>query len=143
MFHVKHLKDINTYKLLYKLAKISYKNGDIPVSSIIFYEDKIIGKGYNNRQKKKEVLGHAEINAIKEAENYLKDWRLNNCVLITTLKPCDMCMEVINASRIDKVYFILDQGSINYDKNFIMIEEENEFIKKYKHMFDMFFKNLR
>ena len=143
MFHVKHIKDIDIYELLYKMAVKSAKNGDIPVSSIIICEDKIIGKGYNSRHKNKEILGHAEINAIKDAEKHIKDWRLNNCILITTLQPCDMCAEVINASRIEKVFYILDQENLKYEYKYEKIVDNNEYIEKYKQMFDDFFKNMR
>ena len=143
MFHVKHKKHIKLYELLYKLAVKSARSGDIPVSAVIIYNDKIIGKGYNNRQKNKNILGHAEVNAIKQAEKYIKDWRLNDCILITTLKPCNMCAEIINASRIKKVYYLFDQENTNYKYNFEHMFDNNEYIEKYKQMFDEFFKNLR
>ena len=141
MFHVKHNKEI--FKLLYELALKSAKKGDIPVSAIIIYNDKIIGKGYNNRQNKNYILGHAEVNAIFEAEKHLNDWRLNECTLITTLKPCDMCAEIINSSRISKVYYLFDQDNTKYNYSFEHLFEDNEYVDKYKQMFDNFFKNLR
>lgn len=141
MFHVKHNKEI--FKLLYKLALKSAKKGDIPVSAIIICNDKIIGKGYNNRQNKNYIIGHAEVNAIIEAEKYLNDWRLNECTLITTLKPCDMCAEIINSSRISKVYYLFDQDNTKYKYSFERLFENNEYIDKYKQLFDNFFKNLR
>ena len=74
---------------------------------------------------------------------YIKDWRLNDCILITTLKPCNMCAEIINASRIKKVYYLLDQVNTNYKYEFEQIFDKNKFTEKYKRMFDDFFKNLR
>ena len=50
--------------------------------------DEIVATGYNNRHKKGYVLGHAEINAIIEAEKKLKDFRLDGYTMVTTLKPC-------------------------------------------------------
>ena len=142
MFHVKHIED-NIYKELYKLAVKSAKIDDVPVSAIVIYKDKIIGKGYNNRQYRKNVLGHAEANAIKQAEKHIKDWRLNECILITTLKPCNMCAEIINSSRISEVYYIFDQESSKYDYNFKKIDDKNIYIEKYKDLFDNFFNKLR
>ena len=142
MFHVKHIDD-EYFKILYNLSLKSSKNGDIPVGSIVLYNDKIIGKGYNNRYKLKKVLGHAEINAIKDAEKNIGDWRLNDCVLITTLKPCNMCASVINESRIANVYYILDQENLSYKYRFKKIESENKYILKYKELFNNFFKNMR
>lgn len=131
------------YKLLYKYAYKSAKNGDIPVSSLIIYNDKIIGKGYNNRHKSKNVLGHAEVNAIKQAQKKIGDWRLNNCILISTLKPCDMCAEIINAARINEVYYLINQSDTKYKYNFKQVFENSMYITKNEELFNNFFKNMR
>ena len=59
------------FKILYKLALKSFKNGEIPVGSIVKYDNKIIGTGFNTKQKQHDVCGHAEINAIKIFSNLL------------------------------------------------------------------------
>lgn len=136
MFHVKQYDDI-----LYKLALKSYKKDEIPVGSIVIYKDKIIGKGYNNRQSKNNVCGHAEINAILNAEKKIKDWRLNDCIIISTLKPCNMCYEIIKESRINKIYYILDQKNINYNDN--SVKKINIDDNKYKKLINLFFESKR
>ncbi len=141
MFHV---KQDEYFKILYKLALKSYKNNEIPVSAIIIYKDKIIGKGYNDRQNKHNILGHAEIKAILNASKKIKDWRLNECILISTLKPCDLCNEVIKASRIKEVYYILNQPNTNYsNKKYKLIDNSSFYIEKYKEIFNNFFSKLR
>ena len=142
MFHVKHIEDKYNNEL-YKLALKSYKNNEIPVGAIVIYKEKIIGKGYNNRQSKCNVCGHAEIMAIKCAEKYLGDWRLNNCILISTLKPCNMCSEVINESRISNVYYYVEQNNSLNKSKFIKVNGNQEFINKYLELFKDFFKKLR
>src|SRR5574344_1621796 len=109
MFHVKH-EDIEKYiNELNKLELKAQNNGEIPVGAIVIYKEKIIGKGYNTRQFHYDVCGHAEINAIKQAEKKIEDWRLNNCTLICTLKPCNLCMLAIKETRIQKVYYFVNQ----------------------------------
>lgn len=133
-------------QLLYKLAQKAAKNGDVPVSAIILKNDKIIATGYNNRKKKCIVLGHAEVNAIIKAERKFGDFRLNDCVLITTLKPCKMCQSIIEAARIKEIYYILDQKGVeSYQKaNFRQLEHKDSvFIDKYQLLFDEFFQKLR
>ena len=133
-------------KLLYKLARKAARNGDVPVSAIILKNDRIIATGYNNRQKKSVVLGHAEVNAIIKAERKLGDFRLNDCILLTTLKPCKMCQSIIEAARIKEIYYILDQKSVeSYQKaNFKQLNhKDNVFIDKYQLLFDEFFRKLR
>lgn len=133
-------------QLLYKLARKAAKNGDVPVSAIILKNDRIIATGYNNRQKKSFVLGHAEVNAIIKAERKLGDFRLNDCILLTTLKPCKMCQSIIEAARIKEIYYILDQKGVeSYQKaNFKQLNhKDNVFIDKYQLLFDDFFRKLR
>ena len=133
-------------QLLYKLARKAARNGDVPVSAIILKNDRIIATGYNNRQKKSVVLGHAEVNAIIKAERKLGDFRLNDCILLTTLKPCKMCQSIIEAARIKEIYYILDQKGVeSYQKaNFKQLNHnDNVFIDKYQLLFDDFFRKLR
>lgn len=133
-------------QLLYKLARKAARNGDVPVSAIILKNDRIIATGYNNRQKKSVVLGHAEVNAIIKAERKLGDFRLNDCILLTTLKPCKMCQSIIEAARIKEIYYILDQKGVeSYQKaNFKQLNhKDNVFIAKYQLLFDDFFRKLR
>ena len=118
----------------------------MPVSAIILKNDRIIATGYNNRQKKSVVLGHAEVNAIIKAERKLGDFRLNDCILLTTLKPCKMCQSIIEAARIKEIYYILDQKGVeSYQKaNFKQLNhKDNVFIDKYQLLFDDFFRKLR
>ena len=59
---------------LYNLALESSKNGDIPVGCIIIKNGNILSTGHNTRKCDNLVIGHAEINAICEAEKILGDF---------------------------------------------------------------------
>ena len=84
-----------------KAAKIN----EVPIGAVIVMNNKIISKGYNKRECKKNALLHAEIIAIEKACKKLKSWRLSDCELYVTLEPCPMCMGAIINSRISKVVF--------------------------------------
>ena len=86
-------------------AKKAYIKGEVPVGAIIVYQDKIIARGYNVRETKKSVFGHAEIVAIMKATKKLKQKFLDGCSLYVTLEPCLMCAGVIQAARIKKVIY--------------------------------------
>ena len=94
-------------KKLIKLAQKAAKKDEVPVSAIITKDGKIISQAYNKRTKNKNPLNHAEIMAILKASKKLRDWRLNDCALYVTLKPCSMCEEVIKQARISDVYYLL------------------------------------
>ena len=86
-----------------KQAKKAEKIGEVPIGCVIVYDNSIIGRGYNRRNRDKTVLAHAEISAIKKACKYLGDWRLEGCTLYVTLEPCPMCAGSIIQARIDRV----------------------------------------
>lgn len=86
-------------------AKIAQQENEVPVGCVIIKEGKLIGYGYNTREKDNHVFSHAEINAIKMASEHLGSWRLENCELYVTLEPCIMCAGAITQARIKRVYF--------------------------------------
>lgn len=84
-------------------AKKASAIGEVPIGCVIVYEDKIIARGYNRRTIDKNVLSHAEINAIKKACKIMGDWRLEGCTMYVTLEPCPMCAGAIVQARIPRV----------------------------------------
>ncbi len=86
-----------------KLAKKAMDYGDVPIGCVIVYEGKVIGRGYNRRNKDKSSLAHAEIMAIKKASKVIGDWRLEGCRMYVTLEPCQMCAGAIVQARIPEV----------------------------------------
>ena len=84
-------------------------NWDIPVGCVIKKDGTIIASAHNMREEKQDITAHAEILAIKQAQERLNTSRLNGCELSVTLEPCPMCTWAILQSGIDTVYF----GSYN------------------------------
>ena len=86
-------------------AKKAYLMDEVPVGAVIVYDNKIIARGYNTREKEQSVLGHAEINAIRKACKKRGSWRLEDCDMYVTLEPCSMCSGAIIQSRIKNLYY--------------------------------------
>ncbi|HHW67732.1 MAG: tRNA(adenine34) deaminase [Epulopiscium sp.] len=101
------MEDLEIYymKEALLLAKKAFQLDEVPIGAIITYNNQIIGRGYNQRNTKKNPLSHAEIQAIEEAAVYLGDWRLEGCTMYVTLEPCPMCAGAIVQARMDKVVF--------------------------------------
>ena len=140
--------DKKVLDLLLKNAKKAYKKGEIPVSAVILDQSgNVISSSFNDRQKKCNVLGHAEINAILKAEKKIRDWRLDGYYMIVTLEPCNMCSMIIDECRLDKVYYFLPKKSDN-DSWEINIEKEHidnydEYTNSFKYLLTDFFNNKR
>lgn len=86
-------------------AKKAAAIDETPIGAVIVKDGRIIARGYNKRETKKNSLCHAEIIAIDKACKRLGGWRLPGCELYVTLEPCPMCAGAIIQSRIEKVYF--------------------------------------
>lgn len=128
-----------------ELSKKSLENGDVPIGAIIVKDGKIIGEGYNTREKNNDVMGHAEINAIKDASKNLNDWNLQGSVMYVTLKPCSMCLGVIRESRVDFVYYLLDkpEKKFEYSRTAIHNFDDENAKEEYLGILQDFFKKLR
>lgn len=101
--------DINYYEkymreALYQ-AQLAYDKDEVPIGAVVVCQGEIIGRGYNLREAEQDATLHAEIKAIREANKYLKSWRLEDCELYVTLEPCPMCSGAIINSRIKTVIF--------------------------------------
>lgn len=90
------------------LAKKSAEEGEVPVGAVVVCDGEIVGRGRNRREKDKNALAHAEIEAINEACKTLGGWRLWKCDLYVTLEPCPMCTGAIINSRIKKLVYGAD-----------------------------------
>lgn len=83
-----------------KQAQLALKHNEVPVGAVLVDPDgTIIGRGYNQTEKRNAQNFHAEMIAISKAGRKLGDWRMNGCWLYVTLEPCAMCMNLIRLSR--------------------------------------------
>ncbi len=138
---------MNTYvNKIIELSKIAFDNDDIPVGAIVVQNKKIIGEGYNKRNIRKSVVGHAELEAIEMACKNNGDWRLQDCEMYVTLKPCMMCTGAIVDSRIKKVYYLCDRTNVcfNCEKYLKLIKiTDDDKINEYLKLLQKFFENKR
>ena len=110
------------------LAKLAFNSDEVPVGAIVVNNGEIIGRGFNQVIEKNSVSSHAEINAINEASQFIKNYRLKGCDIFVTLEPCHMCAKAIIDARIDTLYFGVNEpktGSIESIDNFLDREDLN------------------
>lgn len=88
-----------------ELAKEAFAQGEVPVGAVVVKDGQVIATGRNRREENKNALCHAEIEAIHNACQVLRGWRLWQCELYVTLEPCPMCAGAIVNARIPQVFF--------------------------------------
>ena len=103
------LNDTQTLRWMFILLKRARDVGndeEVPVSAIILNEKgHCIGHGRNTRNRDFNPLGHAELIALRQAAWIKRDWRFNECTLIVTLEPCQMCAGALIQARMGRVIY--------------------------------------
>lgn len=76
--------------------------GGVPIGSVLVVDDRIVGRGHNQRIQKGSSVLHAEMDCLEHAGRLsAADYR--RAVLYSTLSPCDMCSGAILLYRIPRV----------------------------------------
>lgn len=91
--------------LAIKEAKRALQEEEVPIGAVIVSQNQIVGKGYNQVERLKDVTAHAEIIALTAAANYFNSKYLPDCTLYVTLEPCMMCANAIGWAQIKQVVF--------------------------------------
>lgn len=97
--------DQSFMRLALREAERAFEAEEVPVGAVIVHAGKVIGKGFNQREKLEDPTAHAEMLAITAAAQALGDWRLEDCTLYVTLEPCPMCAGAIVNARVKRVVF--------------------------------------
>jgi guanine deaminase len=93
-----------------------------PFGAIVVKDGKIIGVGRNEVTASNDPTAHAEVQAIRAACSYLKDFQLTDCVIYTSCEPCPMCIGAIYWARPKAVYYACtkqEAAKIGFDDQFI------------------------
>jgi len=76
---------------------------DVPVGAIVAAGGRIVARGHNQVEARRDPTLHAEVVAIREAARVLGSPRLDGATLYVTVEPCLMCAGAIVLARIDRV----------------------------------------
>lgn len=83
-------------------ARKGLAGGGIPIGSVLVLEEKIIGRGHNQRVQQGSVIHHAEMNCLENAGR-LAASVYRRCTLYSTLSPCPMCSGAVLLYGIPRV----------------------------------------
>ena len=111
-------------------AQKAYDSNEVPVGAVVVYNDKIIGRGHNQKEQLNDPTAHAEIIAITSAASTINDWRLSNSFLFVTKEPCPMCAGAILNSRVKAIIYGLhddEKGSCGSYYDICRDNKQNNF----------------
>lgn len=87
-------------------ARLAALAGEVPVGAVaVDAHGRVLARGRNRKEEKKQALAHAEIEVIASASRLLGDWRLTGVTLYVTLEPCVMCSGALLQARISRLVY--------------------------------------
>ena len=87
------------------LARRAAAGGEVPVGAVIVLNGEIVGRGHNQPISSVDPTAHAEILAVRDAAQQLRNYRLTGATLYVTVEPCLMCVGALIHARIDTIVF--------------------------------------
>jgi tRNA(adenine34) deaminase len=99
------MTDFEYMRVALDLARQAEILGEVPVGALVVKDGRIIGRGCNSPIALNDPSGHAEILALREAAQYMNNYRLVGCELFVTLEPCAMCVGAMLHARIARVKY--------------------------------------
>lgn len=120
---------MNQWEYIKKAVEVAVENVEKniggPFGAVVVKDGKIIGVGRNLVTATNDPTAHAEIQAIRAACNYLKEFQLKDCDIYSSCEPCPMCIGAIYWARPRSVYYACtkeDAAKIGFDDHFIYEE---------------------
>jgi tRNA(adenine34) deaminase len=87
------------------LARQTELSGEVPVGAVVVVGGEIVGRGSNSPIAQSDPTAHAEILALRQAGEHVRNYRLEAATLYATLEPCVMCAGALVAARVRRLVF--------------------------------------
>lgn len=95
----------NFMKRAVELTLQNVAEGGQPFGAVLVKNNTIVSEGVNELHKKFDISGHAELLAIRRAQEQFQTNDLSGCVVYASGEPCAMCLTAMYFSGIEKVYY--------------------------------------
>jgi tRNA(adenine34) deaminase len=105
-----------------ELARRAEEEGEVPVGALVVLDDRILGEGWNRPIAAHDPTAHAEIQALRWASLFVKNYRLTGATLYVTLEPCDMCVGAMFHARIARAVYGATDPKKTILKNQVKLE---------------------
>jgi len=78
-----------------ELAIGNVQEGGQPFGAVLVRDNSIVSEGVNELHKKFDVSGHAELLAIRRAQEKLQVLDLSDSIMYASGEPCAMCLSAM------------------------------------------------
>ncbi len=87
-------------------------DGRTGIAAAIIHGDRVVVTAENEVDQYGDPTKHAEIVAINAASDKLGREALGDCVLVSTLQPCEMCLSAMRFAGIGRVIFAATKANV-------------------------------
>ncbi len=87
------------------LARQAADAGEVPVGALVVLDGRVVGRGFNQPILANDPTAHAEVMALRDAGQKLRNYRMPGTTLYVTLEPCLMCTGAIFHARVERIVF--------------------------------------
>lgn len=89
------------------LARQAMAEGEVPVGAVIYHHGtkSLIASAYNRVEARGDCTAHAEMLAIRQAQDVLGSKSLKDCDIWVSLEPCAMCAGALAHAHIARIYY--------------------------------------
>ena len=91
--------------LAIKQAIKSDNEGEVPVGAVMVKDGQLIAQAHNQPISTNDATAHAEIQLLRAAGKYQKNYSLIDTTIYVTLEPCAMCLGAMMHARIARIVF--------------------------------------
>jgi tRNA(adenine34) deaminase len=88
------------------------QSGKAGIAASIILNGKLVAAGENEVRLQSDPTKHAEMVALSLAAKELQTTDLSECVMISTLQPCEMCLSAMRFAGIKRVIFGATQAKV-------------------------------
>ncbi len=81
------------------------RRDEVPIGAVLVSEGLLVGRGHNCPITSNDPTAHAEVQALRSAGAWLKNYRFGGSTLYVTLEPCLMCFGALVHARVARVVF--------------------------------------
>ena len=98
------------------LALENVQEGGRPFGAVLVKGNEIVAEGVNELHKTHDISGHAELLAIRRAQDKLQTDDLSGFTVYASGEPCPMCLTAMYFAGINDLYYCQSlEETVNYE----------------------------
>ncbi|MFF5996943.1 nucleoside deaminase [Lysinibacillus sp. KU-BSD001] len=103
-----------------ELAIQNVQEGGQPFGAVLVKDDQIVAEGVNELHKSYDVSGHAELLAMRRAQEKMQTHQLTGYTMYASGEPCAMCLTAMYFAGVDTIFYcqsVEDAATVGLEKS--------------------------